>query len=231
MKVEIWSDIICPYCYIGKRRFEAGLQAFAHRDQVEVVYRSFQLEPSMPVHPDKHLFELAAAKHGTIADTMAKESRAVTERAKKDGLQFNYDSVKHTNTMDAHRMLQFAKQFGKQEEVLELLYKAYFTDSLHIGEHETLLTLAEQAGLDPNETALMLLDSKRYESVVHEEQLAAGRLGVQGVPFFLINDCYAISGAQPVEAFTQALNAAWEEEEKASRNDDDGPGMCSGGIC
>lgn len=231
MKVEIWSDIICPYCYIGKRRFEAGLQVFAHRDQVEVVYRSFQLEPTMPVHPDKHLFELAAAKHGTTVEMMAKESRDVTERAKNNGLQFNYDSVKHTNTMDAHRLLHFAKQFGKQEVVLELLYKAYFTDSLHIGEHETLLSLAAQAGLDLQETAFMLLDSNRYKSDVHEDQHAAGRLGVRGVPFFLINDCYAISGAQPVEAFTQALNTAWEEEIKASIPDDEGPGMCSGGIC
>ncbi|RED61854.1 DsbA family oxidoreductase [Cohnella lupini] len=229
MKVEIWSDIICPFCYIGKRRFEAGLQAFAHRDQVKVVYRSFQLDPTIAIHPDKHLFEIAAAKEGTSTEVMAKVSRDIAERAKQDGLLFNYDTVKHTNTMDAHRLSHFAMEYGKEEAVLELLYKAYFTDSLHIGEHETLLSLAEQAGLDHQETVDMLLDSKRYLTAVKEDQLAAKRLGVRGVPYFLINNRYAISGAQPVGAFIQALEAAWKEVSSSQKDEDSD--MCSDGIC
>lgn len=230
MKVEIWSDIICPYCYIGKRRFESALREFTHRDQVNVVHRSFQLEPTTPLHPDKHLFELAAIKHGTSIEAMAREGRAVSERAKQDGLIFNYSAVKHTNTLDAHRFVHYAREFGKEEVVLESLYRAYFTDSLHIGEHDTLLALAEEAGLDREKTAAMLLDSKRYENSVKEEQLAAGRLGVQGVPYFLINDCYAISGAQPAIVFIKALEAAWDEEKQASINDGD-TGICTGEMC
>ncbi|CAM4522420.1 putative DsbA family dithiol-disulfide isomerase [Paenibacillus endophyticus] len=220
MIVEMWSDIICPSCYIVKRRFEAGLQAFAHRDQIKIVYRSFQLDPTFPVHPNTHLLEIAAARHRTNVEKMARKSRVVAETAKQEGLLFNYENVKYTNTLDAHRLVHFAKQFGKEGAVLDLLYKAYFTDCKHIGELETLVSLAVQAGLERQKTMDMLLDTKRYKNAVRLEQLVAERLGVRAVPFFLINDCHAISGAHPVATFIQALETSWEEEERASQEDE-----------
>ncbi|MDR6550351.1 DsbA family oxidoreductase [Paenibacillus qinlingensis] len=220
MIVEMWSDIICPSCYIVKRRFEAGLQAFAHRDQITIVYRSFQLEPTLPVHPNKHLFKIDAARQSTFVEMMARRSRAVAETEKLEGLLFNYDNVKHTNTLDAHRLVHFAKNFGKEGVLLDLLFKAYFTDGLHIGEHETLVSIAEQAGLERQKTLEMLLDTKRYRNAVRLEQHVAERLGARAVPFFLINDCHALSGAHPVATFIQALETSWEEEEIASQDDE-----------
>ncbi|GMK47467.1 DSBA oxidoreductase [Paenibacillus glycanilyticus] len=232
MKVEIWSDIVCPFCYIGKRRFEAGLHEFAQRDEVEIVHRSFELDPTIPIHPEKTLFEIAAAKYGTTPESTKKDSIAVTERAKKEGLVFNYETVKHTNSMDSHRLILFAREFGKEEVVLESLYRAYFTDSLHIGERDTLLSIAEQAGLDRQETANML-DSDRYREAVREDERTASKLGIRGVPFYLIDGKYAVSGAQSADVFTEALQKAWEErraKEKETVVEDDA-GMCTDGFC
>ncbi|NIK68345.1 DsbA family oxidoreductase [Paenibacillus sp. BK720] len=228
MKVEIWSDIMCPFCYIGKRRFEAALQEFAHRDQVEVIHRSFELDPTSPLQTDKNYFEYTAAKYGISAETLAKQSRSVTERAKQEGLIFNYNTVKNANTHDAHRLLYFAREFGKEQELLELLYKAYFTESLPIGQHESLVSLAEQVGLDRQQASAMLAGTQNGEAV-RNDQLLAARLGIQGVPYFLIDGRHAISGAQPASTMTQVLDSAWKEA-KASRNQLDSD-ICNGGIC
>ncbi|CAM3581175.1 DsbA family oxidoreductase [Paenibacillus lupini] len=228
MKVEIWSDIMCPFCYIGKRRFEAALQEFAHRDQVEVVHRSFELDPASPLHTDQNYLEYAAAKYGISKETVAKQSRSVTERAKQEDLIFNYDTVKNANTHDAHRLLHFARELGKEQELLELLYKAYFTESLPIGQHETLVSLAEQAGLD-RQQASAILTSTQYVDAVRDDQLVATKLGIRGVPFFLVNGRHTISGAQPASAITQVLESAWKEA-NASQDESDSD-ICRGGLC
>ncbi|WP_127496752.1 DsbA family oxidoreductase [Paenibacillus glycanilyticus] len=211
MKVEIWTDIVCPYCYIGKRKFEEGLEKFEHRDSVEIVYRSFELDPHMAINANDDIYGLSAQKFGSTRAHMKAVHDDITKRAELEGLTFHYDTAIHTNTFDAHRLLHYSVQFGKTNELLERLYKAYFTDSLHIGDVNTLVTIAREVGLDVAETAAML-ESEQYAAEVRADELKAQKLGVRGVPYFLINGKYAISGAQTKDVFTEALQQAWEEE-------------------
>ncbi|MDU0206498.1 DsbA family oxidoreductase [Paenibacillus sp. MAH-36] len=211
MKIEVWTDIVCPYCYIGKRKFEEGLKKFKHRDSVEIVYRSFELDPHMAVHVNDDIYGLSAKKFGSTRAHMKAVHDDITKRAELDGLTFNYDTAIHTNTFNAHRLLHYSAQFGKTNELLERLYKAYFTDSLHIGDANTLVMIAIEVGLDAAGTAAML-DSEQYVAEVRADELKAQKLGVRGVPYFLMNGKYAISGAQSKEVFAEALEKAWAEE-------------------
>ncbi|ACT03201.1 DsbA family oxidoreductase [Paenibacillus sp. JDR-2] len=211
MKVEIWMDIVCPYCYIGKRKFEEGLEKFEHRDSVEIVYRSFEVDPHMPINANDDIYGLSAKKFGSTRAHMKAVHDDITKRAELDGLTFHYDTAIHTNTFDAHRLLHYSAQFGQTNELLERLYKAYFTDSLHIGDVNTLVTIAGEVGLDVAETAAML-ESEQYAAEVRADELKAQKLGIRGVPYFVINGKYAISGAQTKAVFTEALQQAWTEE-------------------
>lgn len=212
MKVEIWSDIYCPFCYIGKRHFEAGLKKFAHHKDVEIVHRSFELDPHAEVNPADDVYGLAVAKHpGTTREYMKSVQAGISKRAEEVGLTFNYDTAIQTNTFNAHRLVHYAAQFGKADDMLEILYKAYFTDSLHLGDLNTLVDLAVQAGLDGEETAAML-QSDQFAEAVRADELTAQRYGISGVPYFVIDGKYGINGAQPEAVFTEALQVAWEEK-------------------
>jgi predicted DsbA family dithiol-disulfide isomerase len=234
MKVEVWTDMICPFCYIGKRRFEAGLEKLAHPEAVKIVYRSFELNPHMQVNPSDDITGLAAARQGSTREHMKALQDDISRRAEQDGLKFNYDTAKPTNTFNAHRLLQYAMQFGKGDDVMERLYQAYFTDSLYLDDLNTLVDLAVQSGLDANDTAAMLA-SDRFRDEVRADGLAAKRAGIHGVPYFVINDKYAISGAQPAEAFVEALQQAWKEESPIipfnSSFVDPKASLCEDGTC
>ncbi|NHN32831.1 DsbA family oxidoreductase [Paenibacillus agricola] len=234
MKVEVWTDIICPFCYIGKRRFEAGLEKLAHPESVEIVYRSFELDPHMQVNPSDDVAGLAAAKQGSTREHMKALQDDISRRAEQDGLKFNYDKAKPTNTFNAHRLLQYAMQFGKADDLLERLYRAYFTDSLYLDDLNTLVDLAVQSGLDAEDTTAMLA-SDRFRDVVMADEWAAKRAGIRGVPYFVINDKYAISGAQPAEVFAEALEQAWKEENPIipfkSSSVDPKASLCEDGTC
>jgi predicted DsbA family dithiol-disulfide isomerase len=210
MQVEIWSDVVCPWCYLGKRRFEQALSGFAHRDDVQVVYRSFELDPSAPVGVTTPTVELLADKYGMSPAQASQAQREMEERAAGDGLTFRMAGLRRGNTRDAHRLIQLAKDRGRQEAVVERLHRAYFTDQDSVFDHEALTRLAVEAGLDRDEvTDLLAGDS--YNEHVDTDQAMARALGATGVPLFVIDRKYGISGAQPADTITQVLERAWSE--------------------
>lgn len=211
MKIEIWSDFACPFCYIGKRRLEKALDVFEHRNEVEVSYRSFELDPGAPRDTESSIYELLAVKYGLSLQQAQESNQNVAQQAKAEGLNYNFDTLIPTNTFDAHRLMHYAAEQGKAKEMSERLFRAYFTDSLHIGEHKVLQRLAEETGLDGYKVKAML-EQDDYAEAVREDESEARKLGIRGVPFVVIKGKFAVSGAQPVEIFQGALQRAWEDQ-------------------
>ncbi|SFE87838.1 DsbA family oxidoreductase [Alteribacillus iranensis] len=207
MKIEVWSDMVCPFCYIGKRRLEAALDNFKGKDSVIVEFRSFELDPSAKKNTGKSIHEGLASKYGMPVEKAKQMNDQVAEQAKQVGLDYQFDKVIPTNTTDAHRLSHYAKTQGKMNLLTERLMKAYFTEGLDIGDHDTLVSLADDIGLDKEEAA-KILDGDGYLDEVRLDQQKGVEAGVRGVPFFLFDGKYAVSGAQPVEAFTEALGKA-----------------------
>jgi predicted DsbA family dithiol-disulfide isomerase len=208
MEVEIWSDIVCPWCYLGKRRFEQALDAFGHRDEVEVVYRSFELDPSAPTDVTAPYADVLASKYGMTAQQVEEAQRQMEQRAAQDGLTFRMDGLGRGNTRDAHRLVQLAKVNGLQAEMVERLHRAYFTEQDSVFDHAALTRLAVDAGLDRGEVEKVLATDE-FDAEVTADETTAASLGATGVPFFVIDRQYAISGAQPAEAIASALRQAW----------------------
>jgi predicted DsbA family dithiol-disulfide isomerase len=202
IKVDIWSDIACPWCYIGKRKFERGAELFD--GEVEVEYHSFELSPDTPVDFEGSEVEFLAG-HKRIPEHTARQMiDRVTGIAAQVGLQYDYDSLQHTNTVKAHELLQFAKAHGRQLEVKERLLKAYFVEGRHVGRDEDLADLAAEVGLD-REQALQALRDNSFLPSVRADQDLAREYGIQGVPFFVIDGKYGVSGAQEAETFANVL--------------------------
>ncbi|MEI5906999.1 DsbA family oxidoreductase [Bacillus spongiae] len=216
MKIEVYSDFVCPFCYIGKRRLEEAIERSSLQDEAEVTFKSFELDPNSPVNTDLTIHEILAKKYGTSIEQAERMSEGVGQQAAATGLNFRFDNMIPTNTFDAHRLAKYSSTKGKEAALTEELLKAHFTDSKHIGDHETLLDLAEKVGLDRGESKAVLEGNDYHESVRGDES-EAHTIGVQGVPFFVINDKYAISGAQPTEVFVGALEKVKEEEKQASK--------------
>ncbi|QFT89147.1 DSBA-like thioredoxin domain protein [Bacillus sp. THAF10] len=211
MKIEIWSDFVCPFCYIGKRRLEAALEKFPHREEVKIEFKSFELDPTAKVDPDFTVYEMLAKKYGMPVEEAKRMSANVAKQAAEVGLTFNFDTAITTNTFDAHRLAKLAESKGVEKVVTERLMQAYFTDSEHIGDREYLKELGTSIGLEEAKIE-EVLESDAYEKEVRFDQQEAREIGVQGVPFFVFNSKYAISGAQPGEVFLEALEKVWEEE-------------------
>ncbi|MFC0298647.1 DsbA family oxidoreductase [Geobacillus jurassicus] len=232
MKIEVWSDFVCPFCYIGKRRLEQALAQFPHREDVEVVFRSFELDPNAKKETPLTIHEIIAQKYGISLEDAKRANDDIGRQAEAVGLTFRFETMKPTNTFDAHRLAQYAKEKGKLHDVVEQLFFAYFTESKRISDREVLLAIAEAAGLDRKETEEVLNDG-RYAEEVRKDEAEAAKFGVRGVPFFILNRKYAISGAQPVEVFRRALEKVWEEEQQASpmRLLAGEGGMCADGSC
>jgi predicted DsbA family dithiol-disulfide isomerase len=210
MQVEIWSDVVCPWCYLGKRRFEKALESFAHRHEVEVVYRSFELDPWAVPGVTTPTVESLATKYGMSAEQAHAAQRQMEARAAQDGLTFHMEGLRSGNTRDAHRLLQSAKHRGLQAELTERLHQAYFTEQLSIFDHASLTDLAAEVGLDRDEAARVLA-SNEYDVEVQADEAMARSLGATGVPFFVIDRRYGISGAQPAETITEILDRAWAD--------------------
>ncbi|MBP2001230.1 putative DsbA family dithiol-disulfide isomerase [Paenibacillus shirakamiensis] len=211
MKVEIWSDYACPFCYIGKRRFEEALEQFPDRDQVEVVYRSFELDPTAPLRVEQDIHDMLASKYGMPREQAIATNHNVTAQAKSVGLEYNLDTMILTNTLDAHRLTHLAAEQVLAKELNERLLRAYFTDSLNLGDHEVLADLAEEVGMNRTK-ALEVLASNQYTEAVRADEQEAGQLGIQGVPFFVMDRAYGVSGAQSLEVFLDALHKAAASE-------------------
>lgn len=213
MKVDIWSDVMCPFCYIGKRRFEAALANFNHKEDIEVVWHSFQLDPEMTAQPGKDVYTYLAERKGISVEQSKQMHTGVVQMAAEAGLQYNFDKAVIANSFDAHRFAHLAKTKGLGEAAEEALFKAYFTDGKDISNFDTLAQLGTEIGLDAAEVK-QALQSDAFANAVDEDIYHASQIGVRGVPFFVLNDKYAVSGAQPVETFAGALNQAWTEYEK-----------------
>jgi predicted DsbA family dithiol-disulfide isomerase len=213
IKIDVWSDIACPWCYIGKRNLESGLAAASTDDDapvVEVVFHSYELAPDTPVDFDGGETDYLAHHKGIPAEQAREMLDRVTGVAADAGLEYRFDRLKHTNTVKAHQLLHFAKAEGKQPELTERLMSAYFTEGRHLGRDDELVALAADAGLDP-EAARDALVSERYLDDVRADQAQAQAYGINGVPFFVIDGKYGVSGAQPAEAFAQIARQVWEE--------------------
>jgi len=215
MKVNIWSDVRCPFCYIGKRKFEIALEKFQHKNEVEVEWQSFELDPNLVTEKDVNALDHLAEIKG-ISKAKAKEmNEYVAKVAKEVGLDFNFEKVVVANSFNAHRLIQFAKPKGLGNEAEEALFKAHFIEGKNIDDNETLVQTAVFIGLDENETREMLA-SVAFAKEVKQDEMQAQDFGIRGVPFFVLNDKYAVSGAQSPETFLQALEQTWKEsvEEK-----------------
>lgn len=205
VEVEIWSDFACPFCYIGKKHFEKALQKFGNSEKVKITYRSFELDPKAPKSYPKSIYEVLANKYGQTVEWARNANERVVKIAEACGLDFQMDRVIPSNSFDAHRLNQLARAKGVQDEFQESLFKAYFTEGLDIAKEPELLKLGERAGLNP-EDIKNVLQSKDYAAEVREDEKQAREFGITGVPFFLFNRQYAVSGAQPPETFLELLN-------------------------
>ncbi|MBO0825216.1 MAG: DsbA family oxidoreductase [Actinobacteria bacterium] len=210
MEVEIWSDVVCPWCYLGKKRFEQALESFDHKDKVQVTYRSFELDPTVPPGQTMPTLEVLARKYAMSAAQAEQAQRQMEQRAAADGLTFRMSDLRSGNTRDAHRLLQLAKASGRQPDLMERLQRAYFTEQDSIFDHDSLTRLAVEAGLDHDAVAEVLA-SDRYADHVDTDEAMAQVLGATGVPLFVIDRRYGISGAQPAETIADVLARAWAE--------------------
>ncbi|MFI2639490.1 DsbA family oxidoreductase [Streptomyces sp. NPDC018610] len=213
MRVEIWSDIACPWCYVGKARFEKALAGFEHRDRVEVVHRSFELDPHRAKGDVQPVLDMLTRKYGmSQAQARAGEDNLGAQAA-AEGLDYRTRGRDHGNTFDMHRLLHLAKEHGRQSELLDALYRANFAEERSVFSEgdERLAELAVAAGLDADEVRRVLADPDAYADEVRADEQEAARLGATGVPFFVLDRKYGVSGAQPAEVFAQALTQAWGE--------------------
>ncbi|MES9522892.1 DsbA family oxidoreductase [Streptomyces capoamus] len=211
MRVEIWSDIACPWCYVGKARFEKALAAFPHRDRVEVVHRSFELDPGRAKGDVQPVITMLTGKYGmSEAQAQAGEDNLGAQAA-AEGLDYRTRGRDHGNTFDMHRLLHFAKEHGRQDRLVGILYRANFAEerSVFTEGADRLVELAAEAGLDAGAARAVLTDPDAYAEEVRADEREAARLGASGVPFFVLDRTYGVSGAQPAEVFTQALAQAW----------------------
>lgn len=211
IQVEIWSDIMCPFCYIGKRKFEQALAQFPERERVQVEWKSYQLDPELETNPDQSVNEMLAERKGLPVEQARQMNTQVTQMAKEVGLKYNMDKAVVANSFDAHRLIQLAKQQGKGDEAEERLFRAYFTEGRNIADHDTLLELGQEIGLQ-KDIVQQMLATDAFADEVRYDIREAQQLGLRGVPFFVLNRQYGVSGAQPPEAFLQALQQAGASE-------------------
>ncbi len=209
MQVEIWSDVVCPWCYLGKRRLEQALERFPHRDRVDIVWRSFELDPDAPSVP-QDLTARLASRYGMSTEEAAERNAQMTELAAESGLTFRLDVAKPANTFDAHRVLHLARAVGLESEAKERLLAAYFSEGRVISDTDTLVELAAEVGVDPDRTRAALA-GEGFAGEVRGDEREAVELGITGVPFFVLGRRYAVSGAQPPELLLQALEQAWAD--------------------
>ncbi|MES4891913.1 DsbA family oxidoreductase [Streptomyces sp. NPDC096012] len=213
MRVEIWSDIACPWCYVGKARFEKALAAFPHRDEVEVVHRSFELDPGRAKGDVQPVITMLTAKYGMSEAQAQAGEENLGAQAAAEGLDYRTRGRDHGNTFDMHRLLHLAKEHGRQDELIQILYRANFAEerSVFTEGDDRLVELAVEAGLDAASVRTVLADPDAYADAVRADEREAAQLGANGVPFFVLDRTYGVSGAQPAEVFTQALAQAWGE--------------------
>lgn len=209
MTVEIWSDVVCPFCYIGKREFEKGLAQFPDRDKVQVIWKSFELDQNAPARSELDMYGVLSEKYGSTREESKAQVAGVVERAKTVGLDYDMDIAVMGSSFDAHRVLQYAKTKDMGDAMKERLFKAYFTEGAHLADMPTLIRLASEVGLDGAAVA-EVLSTTAFTDEVRADEREGQQIGVRGVPFFVIDRKFSVSGAQQSEAFLGALQQAWD---------------------
>ncbi len=233
MKVEIWSDVMCPFCYIGKRKFENALEKFSHKDEVEIVWKSFQLDPTIVTDPNTSIHEYLAERKGWTLQHAKEMNDYVTNLAKEVGLTYNFDKAVIANSFDAHRFSHFAKKHGLQDQAEERLFSAYFTEGKNTADHATLIQLGSEIGLDKAEVKKML-ESNEFADEVNKDIYEARQVGARGVPFFVLSGKYAVSGAQDSAVFAKSLEKAyedWKKEKSSSALETNSGAVCTPDGC
>lgn len=232
MKIEVWSDIACPWCYIGKHRLDTALSTFEHADEVEVVWRSFQLDPDAPRVSNLNLNDISALKHGFPLSQAVARNDQMRQMGAKEGLAYRFDIVRYSNSFDAHRLIHLARKHGLQSAVEDRLFAGYFGEGRAIGDHDALLALAVEAGL-PEAEVRDVLAGDDFADQVRADTAEARRLNVRGVPFVVIDEKYALPGAQPVRVIGDALRQVWSETHplKALAVAANADGSCEGDEC
>lgn len=210
MKITIWSDFVCPFCFIGESHLHQALESFAHADEVEIEYKSFLLMPDATYVPGQNYAETFSNIKGMPIDQANTMLHQVMDKAKESGVDINYDIAKLSSTTDAHRVFQYAKEQGKGNEFFSRFYVAHFSEGEVLSDVDTVVRIAQELKLD-GEKIRAIMGSDEYKEKVEQDIAEAQTVGVQGVPFFVFNNKYAVSGAQPVEAFNQILDQVWEE--------------------
>lgn len=217
MKIEIWSDIMCPFCYIGKRKFEAALAHYKHKDNIEIIWKSYQLAPDLKTQPDKNIHQFLAEHKGFSEEEAQKMNLQVAQMAAGEGLRFNYDGMVVANSFKAHQFAHFAKAHKKQNEAEEVLFRSHFTDGKNIDDIDTLVNLGKELKLD-TEALRTALENNDFADAVKNDLREAMEIGVRGVPFFVFNRKYAVSGAQTPTVFTQTIEKSFEEWKASQPN-------------
>ena len=211
MIIEIWSDFVCPFCYMGKKKFEMALNEFEHKDEVEVIYRSFELGMSAESVKGKDIHQVIADKYQISYEDAKENNDRIVKAAAEVGLQYRFDLLKPNSTKLAHEIVQYAKSKGKEKELVNRFFQGYFEEGMDIGNREALLKQAEAAGLDIDDLTEQL-DSQQLRAAVKKDEDMAEKLNINGVPYFLINQWYSVSGAQRPDTFLRALQEAFESE-------------------
>ncbi len=217
VKIEIWSDVVCPWCYIGKRRIEKAIESFEHADEVEVHWRSFLLDPGAPTEPTEGTAVMLARKYGQSPAGAQQMQDRVEAVAAEDGLIYRLSQTLHLNTVDAHRLIHLGHEQGGhhlQGVVKEALLKAYFTDARNVADRAVLREVGVAAGLEAERVDEVLAGTE-FTAEVHADMEQAHAYGATGVPFFVVDQKYGVSGAQPVEAFSEVLDRAWADSHPA----------------
>jgi predicted DsbA family dithiol-disulfide isomerase len=233
MKIQIWSDVVCPWCYVGKRNLERALERFDHADEVTVEWKSYELDPEAPATRPGGYVERIANKYGlSLSEARARMARIVSLGADA-GIEFRFDDARPGSTFDAHRLLHLAAELGRQDELKTRLFAAMFTEGEPIGDHDTLAKLAVDVGL-PEADVRRVLDGRGYADAVRQDEVDAMELGVRGVPFFVIDERYGVSGAQAPDTFVTVLERAWNEANPvaaAAAVDDTPDAACDADAC
>jgi protein disulfide-isomerase len=210
LKIQIWSDVMCPFCYIGKRKIEEALNQFENKDSVAIEWKSFQLDPSFVATPNENIVDHLAEKYRKDTDWAQTMIENMTDNAKRSGLDFHFEKAILANSLNAHRLLHLAKKHQLSDEVKELLFKAYLTEGKNVNDWDTLKNIGLEAGLDITEIE-PLINSDAFTAEVRQDQQQAQSIGITGVPFFVFDNKYAVSGAQPTDVFLKTLEKTWEE--------------------
>ncbi|EJL75888.1 DsbA family oxidoreductase [Chryseobacterium populi] len=230
MKIEIWSDVMCPFCYIGKNNFEQALEKLPFKDQIEVEWKSFQLDPTLDPSETKNTLTYFKEKKGFPEAQASQMISQVKQMGKGAGIDFNFETALITNTFPAHKLLHLSKKYNKSSEMEEALFEAHFVEGKNVGDIETLTALAGKLGIDNAEARLVLMSDEFDQDVNHDISEAKSN-GISGVPFFVLNGKYAVSGAQPVEVFENALQQTYKETVSPFKDLYNGENSCDADGC